>query len=85
MKISHVFLVLGFVLIMALYSDAIPLSLDPVSCCFTFFTGKIPPDKILEVKRTDSRCSQQGFIVTTPRFPSLCAQEVTVNENVTPP
>ncbi|KAF4094241.1 hypothetical protein AMELA_G00011010 [Ameiurus melas] len=85
MKISHVFLVLGFVLIMAIYSDAMPLSLNPASCCFKFYNGKIPSDKILRAKRTDSRCSKQGVIVTTPRFPSLCAREVTLNEDVTPP
>ncbi|XP_053091200.1 C-C motif chemokine 14-like [Pangasianodon hypophthalmus] len=85
MKMSRVYLVLGFVLIMELYSDAMPLSLNqPASCCFNFFNGKIPSDKILEVQKTDSRCSQQGFVVTTPRFSKLCARNITVNESDTP-
>ncbi|MCI4380391.1 hypothetical protein PGIGA_G00239370 [Pangasianodon gigas] len=75
MKMSRVFLVLGFVLIMALYSDAMPPDPHPVSCCFNFFSGKIPPQNIQLVKKTDSHCAQQGFIVTTPKFPSLCVRE----------
>nr|ABA54969.1 CC chemokine SCYA122 [Ictalurus punctatus] len=75
MKMSRVFLVLGFVLIMALYSDAKLPDPHPVSCCFDFFTGKIPRPNILNVKKTDAQCEQQGFIVTTPKFPNLCVRE----------
>ncbi|MCJ8734495.1 hypothetical protein PDJAM_G00235960 [Pangasius djambal] len=75
MNMSRGFLVLGFVLIMALYSDAGPPDPYPVSCCFKFFTGKIPPQNVQQVKKTDSHCAEQGFIVTTPKFPSLCVQE----------
>ncbi|XP_060784453.1 C-C motif chemokine 14-like [Neoarius graeffei] len=82
MKMSRVFLVLGFVLIMGIYSDAQPESVkhlaEPTDCCFEFFTGNIPPKKILKFKKTDSRCTQQGFIVTTPKFPRLCVHEVTI-------
>ncbi|XP_060783083.1 C-C motif chemokine 14-like [Neoarius graeffei] len=79
MKMSRVILVLGFVLIMGLYSDAQPeASQNPTECCFEFVTGKIPPEKILEVKKTDSRCPQQGFIVTTPEFHRLCAHKVAI-------
>ncbi|XP_060783093.1 C-C motif chemokine 4 homolog [Neoarius graeffei] len=78
MKMNRVFLVLGFVLIMALYSDAQPKAVAPTECCFEFFTGKIPPQYILEVKKTDSQCPQKGFIVTTPKFPRLCVHEVTM-------
>lgn len=34
----------------------------PVSCCFDFFTGKIPRPNILNVKKTDAQCEQQGFM-----------------------
>ncbi|XP_017330184.1 regakine-1 [Ictalurus punctatus] len=85
MKMSRVFLVLGFVLIMALYSDAIPYGVDvvPEGCCFNFFTGKIPPQNILNVKKTGSRCPKQGFIVTTPKHTSLCVHEVATNGKAT--
>ncbi|KAM9470465.1 chemokine (C-C motif) ligand 33, duplicate 3 [Clarias gariepinus] len=77
MKMSRVFLVLGFVLIMSLYSDAEPEALAQAEgCCFTFFSGTVPPQNILEVKRTGAHCSQQGFIVKTPKFSSLCVHEV---------
>ncbi|KAB5571652.1 hypothetical protein PHYPO_G00227510 [Pangasianodon hypophthalmus] len=85
MKMSRVFLVLGFVLIMALYSDAQPLALaQSEPCCFEFFTSKIPPQNILQVKETGSHCSHKGFIVTTPKFSSLCVREVTANRKATP-
>ncbi|KAB5571654.1 hypothetical protein PHYPO_G00227530 [Pangasianodon hypophthalmus] len=84
MKMSRVVLVLGFVLIMALYLEAQPGALDhiaqPEGCCFNFFTGSIPPDKIQKVKKTGSHCYQQGFIVTTPQYSGLCVREVAVNE-----
>ncbi|KAF5886047.1 C-C motif chemokine 13-like [Clarias magur] len=50
MKMSRVCLVLGFVLIMGLYTDAAPFALEhlaqPEGCCFQFFTSKIPPEKV---------------------------------------
>ncbi|KAK3536031.1 hypothetical protein QTP70_025518 [Hemibagrus guttatus] len=76
MKMSRVFLVLGFIMIMALYSDAQPFGPQYESCCFSFFTGKIPPKTILNVKKTGSNCSHKGFIVTTPEYPGLCVHEI---------
>ncbi|XP_060783090.1 C-C motif chemokine 14-like [Neoarius graeffei] len=78
MKMNRVVLVLGFVLIMGLYSDAVEASQDPKECCFEFFTGKIPPEKILKVKKTDPRCPQQGFIVTTTKLHRLCVHTVAI-------
>ncbi|XP_053487890.1 regakine-1-like [Ictalurus furcatus] len=79
MKLNCVFLVLGVVLIMVLCSDAQSDAVaQPKDCCFNFITGKIPPQIILEVKKTDSLCPQQGFVVTTHKFPSLCVREVEV-------
>ncbi|KAG7329502.1 hypothetical protein KOW79_007676 [Hemibagrus wyckioides] len=75
MKMS---LVLGLVLIMALYSDATPDAPNPEDCCFVFFPGNIPAKNILNVKKTGSHCPQQGFIVTTPKITNLCVREVTV-------
>ncbi|KAM9470684.1 eotaxin-like [Clarias gariepinus] len=74
MKTSRVFLVLGFVLIVAFCSDAGPPTL-PVSCCFNFFTGKIPPQNIQAVKPTDTQCPQKGFIVSTLKVLSLCVRD----------
>ncbi|KAK2838346.1 hypothetical protein Q7C36_013160 [Tachysurus vachellii] len=79
---NRVFLVLGFVLIMALYSDAnlaIQVFGEVEACCFNFFNGKIPPTHILQVNRTGSHCPQQGFIVATPKNQNLCVREVVVN------
>ncbi|XP_060783087.1 C-C motif chemokine 14-like [Neoarius graeffei] len=79
MKMNRVVLVLGFVLIMGLYSDALPEGPQhPKECCFEFFPGKIPPEKILNFTNTDPRCPQQGFIVTTPKLPRLCVHKVTI-------
>ncbi|KAG7329507.1 hypothetical protein KOW79_007681 [Hemibagrus wyckioides] len=75
---SRVFLVLGFVLIMALYSDAMPLALEhiskPESCCFDFFSGKIPKIKIQKEVKTGPNCAQRGVIVTTPKHDRLCVR-----------
>ncbi|XP_027023715.1 C-C motif chemokine 18-like [Tachysurus fulvidraco] len=77
---NRLFLVLGFVLIMALYSDATPMGPNPEDCCFTFFNGNIPSKNILNVKKTGSHCPEQGFIITTPRMSGLCVREVAVLE-----
>ncbi|GAA6075805.1 regakine-1-like [Tachysurus ichikawai] len=84
---NRVFLVLGFVLIMALYSDAqeaMKVIGEVEPCCFVFFLGRIPPKHILQVNRTGSHCPQQGFIVATRKYPSLCVREVVVIGNITP-
>ncbi|KAG7329501.1 hypothetical protein KOW79_007675 [Hemibagrus wyckioides] len=75
MKTSRVFFFLGIIIIMALSSDAIPHSFDTAPCCFKFFTGKIHPEEVLEVRKTDSRCAHQGFIVKMPQVVGLCVQE----------
>nr|ABA54968.1 CC chemokine SCYA121 [Ictalurus punctatus] len=81
MKMNRVVLVLGFFLIMALDSDAKPEAVGlPKACCFKFYPGKIPPQTILEVKKTDSRCPQQGFIVTTHEFLTMCVRKLEVTE-----
>ncbi|XP_027023714.2 C-C motif chemokine 4 homolog [Tachysurus fulvidraco] len=78
---NRLFLVLGFVLIMALYSDASPKGIpNPEDCCFTFFNGNIPSKNILNVKKTGSHCPEQGFIITTARFPGLCVRDVAIIE-----
>ncbi|XP_060783095.1 C-C motif chemokine 14-like [Neoarius graeffei] len=74
-KMCHGFLVLGFILIMALCSDAQPQA-QPIDCCFEFFQGKIPPQKVLSAIPTDTRCSHQGFIVTTPKHRKLCVRKL---------
>ncbi|XP_058253705.1 C-C motif chemokine 18-like isoform X2 [Hemibagrus wyckioides] len=78
MKMSRVFLVLGFVVIMALYSDSQPFGPQSEICCFNFYPGKIPAENIVDVKKTGSDCPKQGFIVTTVNSPGLCVREVTV-------
>ncbi|KAL7862726.1 hypothetical protein SRHO_G00117100 [Serrasalmus rhombeus] len=69
MKMSCVCLVLGLVLLMTVSSDAQPHSVDdhPHNCCFNFVTFEIPDKEILKVEKIDSRCSNKGFVITTPR------------------
>ncbi|KAG7329509.1 hypothetical protein KOW79_007683 [Hemibagrus wyckioides] len=76
MKMSRVFLVLGFVMIMALYSEAKPqVDISSSSCCSSFFPGKIPPKIIVKVEKTNQRCVKRGFMVTTQRQ-KLCVRGV---------
>ncbi|XP_053361619.1 uncharacterized protein LOC128531623 isoform X3 [Clarias gariepinus] len=79
MKMNRVFLVLGFVLIIALYLDAQPQAVHPEDCCFKFFDGKIPSQNILETKKTSSNCAQEGYIVKIPKHNKLCVREINAN------
>ncbi|KAG7329504.1 hypothetical protein KOW79_007678 [Hemibagrus wyckioides] len=80
---SRVFLVLGFVLIMALYSDAMPRVMDDFlePCCFKF--RSISSEDMWKarnegrIKKTGSHCSHQGFILTTREHSKLCVREIT--------
>ncbi|KAL7862727.1 hypothetical protein SRHO_G00117110 [Serrasalmus rhombeus] len=69
MKMSCVCLVLGLVLLMTVSSDANPHGLEghPDNCCFNFVTFEIPDKEILEAVKIDSRCPNEGFVITTPR------------------
>ncbi|GAA6066146.1 uncharacterized protein LOC100304630 [Tachysurus ichikawai] len=76
MKMSRVFLVLGFILIMLRSSDAHNQALiSSRSCCSSFFPGKIPPKLIVKVEKTSLRCAKQGFMVTT-QWQKLCVRGV---------
>ncbi|KAM9471250.1 uncharacterized protein Hap1MRO34_013072 isoform 2-T2 [Clarias gariepinus] len=82
MKRSREILILGFVLIMVHYSDAMSVpDTHSEGCCSEFYTGSIPPQNILEVKTTPWHCSEQGYIVTTHSHTTLCVQDITVKES----
>lgn len=34
----------------------------PATCCFKFFTGKIPQSQIISIVKTHSRCHEKGFV-----------------------
>uniref|UniRef100_A0AAY5EBB9 Chemokine interleukin-8-like domain-containing protein n=1 Tax=Electrophorus electricus TaxID=8005 RepID=A0AAY5EBB9_ELEEL len=34
----------------------------PQTCCFDFFKGKIPVNKIKKIEKLDSRCANPGFL-----------------------
>ncbi|XP_026220362.1 uncharacterized protein LOC113165212 isoform X2 [Anabas testudineus] len=70
---------LCFTLVLLLFTvyccDAGPpglLSTDPVSCCFDFFTLRIPKKFIHNITKTHSSCLTKGFIVLTERGRKIC-------------
>ncbi|KAI5617220.1 chemokine CCL-C25a precursor [Silurus asotus] len=76
MKMSFVFLLLGFVLIMANDSDATAqVLINPNLCCSSYFDGNIPPKLIVKVEKTGQRCVKRGFMITTTRQ-QLCVRKV---------
>ncbi|KAI4885231.1 hypothetical protein NFI96_026287 [Prochilodus magdalenae] len=64
MKMSWMGLVLGLGLLMAISSDAVPLTLGhPDLCCFKFVTFKIPEANILKIEKTHPDCPKPGYVV----------------------
>uniref|UniRef100_A0A4W4G0L2 Chemokine interleukin-8-like domain-containing protein n=1 Tax=Electrophorus electricus TaxID=8005 RepID=A0A4W4G0L2_ELEEL len=49
----------------------------PQTCCFDFFNGKIPVNKIKKIEKLDSRCANPGFLVTTEK------RQICVGEDLT--
>ncbi|XP_029992116.1 C-C motif chemokine 4-like [Sphaeramia orbicularis] len=51
----------------------------PVSCCVQFFTGNIPPARIVSIKKTDSTCTNKAFVVTTVKGAQICVHDTWVH------
>ncbi|KAJ8343892.1 hypothetical protein SKAU_G00312210 [Synaphobranchus kaupii] len=55
------------------HADAAPLAIaSPKDCCFNFYTGDIPSDRIVSVLQIHSGCANPGFIVKTKKGISIC-------------
>ncbi|KAK1804633.1 hypothetical protein P4O66_020625 [Electrophorus voltai] len=79
-KMSCVCLALGLVLLAAISSEAHPHAPGtPQTCCFDFFKGKIPVNKIKKIEKLDSRCANPGFLVTTEKK-QICLREDLTSE-----
>nr|XP_046249126.1 C-C motif chemokine 4-like [Scatophagus argus] len=69
-------LAMGTLLLLTVYySAAMPHAVNeigPVSCCFKFFTGRIPQQEIISVVKTHSSCQEKGFVVKTARGKAVC-------------
>ncbi|XP_051234434.1 C-C motif chemokine 3-like [Dicentrarchus labrax] len=62
-------------LITVSYCTAMPRAVNavaPVMCCFNFFRGRIPQRQIISIIKTDSRCVEKGFVVSTARGTQIC-------------
>ncbi|KAK1874601.1 C-C motif chemokine 4 like [Dissostichus eleginoides] len=56
------------VLLLAVSCTAMPRAVNaPGSCCFRFFTGRVPKPNIISVIKTHSSCHVQGFITTAEK------------------
>ncbi|XP_077938333.1 C-C motif chemokine 3 [Gasterosteus aculeatus] len=64
--------------------------MSPVSCCFEYFTGRVPSKQIVSVMETHSSCGAKAFVVTTAKRRKICvghyvnwAQEAFKQQQVT--
>uniref|UniRef100_A0A8C9Z8Z1 Chemokine interleukin-8-like domain-containing protein n=1 Tax=Sander lucioperca TaxID=283035 RepID=A0A8C9Z8Z1_SANLU len=47
----------------------------PGSCCFQFFTGRVPQPQITSIIKTHSRCHEKGFVVSTAIGKDICVSQ----------
>ncbi|KAM8751817.1 C-C motif chemokine 4 homolog [Acanthopagrus schlegelii] len=69
---------LGILLLLTVYCTAMPHGVNeiaPATCCFKFFTGKIPQSQIISTVKTHSRCHEKGFVVSTARGKEICVSQ----------
>ncbi|XP_071391551.1 C-C motif chemokine 4-like isoform X3 [Centroberyx affinis] len=55
--------------------NAVPRAVNvwqPGACCFQFSTTRIPKNKIIDIKKTHSRCLEKGFVVHTAKGKQIC-------------
>lgn len=65
----HIYLIISFFLMEIPHlSHSAFAPAHPEDCCFDFFSGKIPPEKILKVKETGSNCREKGFMCVSDHF-----------------
>uniref|UniRef100_A0AAQ4PUZ9 Chemokine interleukin-8-like domain-containing protein n=1 Tax=Gasterosteus aculeatus aculeatus TaxID=481459 RepID=A0AAQ4PUZ9_GASAC len=77
-----------YLLMMSYISQGVK-QMSPVSCCFEFFTGRVPSKQIVSVMETHSSCGAKAFVVTTAKRRKICvghyvnwAQEAFKKQNV---
>uniref|UniRef100_A0AAQ4QTJ6 Chemokine interleukin-8-like domain-containing protein n=1 Tax=Gasterosteus aculeatus aculeatus TaxID=481459 RepID=A0AAQ4QTJ6_GASAC len=63
--------ILNPLLLMSLSTQAVE-QMSPVSCCFTFFTGRVPDKQIVSVNETHRSCGVKAFVVTTAIGKQFC-------------
>ncbi|KAK9517233.1 hypothetical protein VZT92_025118 [Zoarces viviparus] len=69
----------GLLLLITLYyCAAMPHALNqisPGSCCFKFFTGRVPRKQIVSVTKTHSSCREKAFVVSTAKGKEICVSQ----------
>ncbi|CAI5668068.1 C-C motif chemokine 4 [Oreochromis niloticus] len=51
------------------------IEMSPGQCCFKFFTGRIPPKKIVSVIKTHSACLEKAFVIGTAAGKHICVSQ----------
>ncbi|XP_042352681.1 C-C motif chemokine 24-like [Plectropomus leopardus] len=68
----------GLLLLLTVYCTAMPNAFNeiaPGSCCFEFYTGRMPQKQIISIVKTHSSCQEQGFVVTTAKRGEICVSQ----------
>ncbi|XP_034734588.1 C-C motif chemokine 4-like [Etheostoma cragini] len=67
---------LTLLLLTVYYCSAMPVAMDaPVSCCFKFFTGRVPQQDIISIIKTHSRCRQKAFVISAANGRDICVSQ----------
>ncbi|XP_054476708.1 C-C motif chemokine 4 homolog [Anoplopoma fimbria] len=64
----------GLLLLLTVYyCAAMPQAVNqPGTCCFQFFTGRVPRKQIISVTETHHSCHEKGFVVATAKGKEIC-------------
>ncbi|XP_032378368.1 C-C motif chemokine 3-like [Etheostoma spectabile] len=56
--------------------SAMPVAMDaPVSCCFQFFTGRVPQQHIISIIKTHSSCHRKAFVISAANGREICVSQ----------
>uniref|UniRef100_A0A669B2U1 Chemokine interleukin-8-like domain-containing protein n=1 Tax=Oreochromis niloticus TaxID=8128 RepID=A0A669B2U1_ORENI len=68
------FIFLTYIICTTLLAQGL-IEMSPGQCCFKFFTGRIPPKKIVSVIKTHSACLEKAFVIGTAAGKHICVSQ----------
>nr|QZC92297.1 chemokine (C-C motif) ligand 38 [Sebastes schlegelii] len=69
---SPIILVISTLLFSSLAVQAYQGSFAPDKCCWSFYSSRLPMNRVVSYKYTDNRCSMEGVVMKMKKGHEIC-------------